>query len=67
VSTARHERLRRDDADRRRGVDEVTRFPVQPSRVALADPDLAREHEGLGATPGLDEAAVDKQLVEALA
>ena len=40
---------------------------VRAGRVALADPDLAREDERLGPGPALGQAAIDEELVQTLA
>src|SRR4029078_4850833 len=57
VSAPADVRLRRLDDDRRGRGDEVTRLVVAPGRVALADPHLAREDQGLGARPRRRQAA----------
>ena len=48
------------------GVDEVAGLPVEPPGVARPDADLAGEDQGLGPRPGLGEAALDEELVQAL-
>ena len=64
VAPAADVRLRRRDLDRRRGIDEVAGLAVEAGAVALPHPDLAGEHERLGAAARLDQPAIDEQLVE---
>ena len=52
------------DLDARRRVDQVAGLAVVPGGVALPHPDLAGQHERLGAAPRLDQPALDEQLVE---
>jgi hypothetical protein len=64
VPAARDIRLRLDDLDGDRGVEEVARFAIRARRVALPHPDLAGHDEGLRPRARLHQAALDEQLVE---
>ena len=66
VPAAADVRLGRHDRERRVRRQQVAGLPVVARRVALADADLAAEHERLGAGPRFDKAALDEQLVEPL-
>ena len=57
-------RLWRGDRDRRVGGDEVARLAVAARGVALPHPDLAGQHERLGARARVGQPALDQQLVE---
>ena len=64
VATAADVGLGGVDLDARRRVDQVAGLAIVPGGIALPHPDLARQHEGLGATPRLDQPALHEQLIE---
>jgi hypothetical protein len=67
VAAARDVRIGGHDAQGDGGVEHVAGLSVGPRRVPVTDAHLAGQHEGLGPGAGLDQAAVDQQLVQALA
>ena len=56
--------LGRGDLDRRLGIDEVARLPVESRLIAGPDPNLAADQQRLGTGARFGEPPVDDELVE---
>ena len=67
VAPAADVRIALDEPDREIGIDQVAGLPIEPGAVAGPGPDLAREDQSLRPGAAVRQAALDDELVEALA